>query len=141
MHTGNCSSSSKKSSIPNGVCTFSSSETEPLKPKNEITKNKTKQHIVGSSENEDKLIEKLQDTWQVLYQELKPENNTFDDVDQIRDAFKKWKEKQKAKYKKRFSDGDKNERKRNDDYYDTQDYMCYDNTKGLGSLMVFLEDF
>ena len=109
--------------------------------KNQISKNKTKKQRFVSSENEDKLIEKLQDTWQVLYQELQPEKNTFDDVDQIRDAFKKWKERQKTKYKKRFGD-DNNEKKIDEDKYDTQDeYCCYDKTKGVSSLMIFLKDF
>ena len=102
---------------------------------NEVNKNKARQRLSKYNENEDKLIEKLQDTWQILYHELQPEQQNFDDTEAIKEAFRKWKAKKLQEYKEVMDSNESKQEEQESEYYD------YGNQLGLSSLMIFLKDF
>ena len=91
-----------------------------------------------SAKNEDKLIEKLQDILLILYRELKPEKQSLGDHEEIRKAFKDWKQRERRRIKEEY---EQQQQPKNEEMDVHGQYTSYSDTKGLASLMVYLKDF
>jgi len=101
----------------------------------EIYKNKR------SNDSNDEIIHKMQDILQILYRELKPNKDAFDNPSQISNAFKEWKRRERMKYQNNYMDEQPLSERDSHRQIDVESTACQQNTAWMSSFFSYFKDF